>query len=51
MMSAHQENTTAAKMLCVTTTRDRTTVNIKLDILDLDGLAIVKLICEDCFVD
>ena len=36
LTSAQKENTTAVLMLCATIPRDRTTVHVNLDILEMD---------------
>ena len=38
-----KDNTTAVLMLCATIPRDRTTVHVNLDILEMDGLAKVQV--------
>ena len=40
-----KDNTTAAMMLCVTIPKDRTTVHVNLDILEMDGFAKVH-VCQ-----
>ena len=42
MMSVLKESITAVLMLCVTIPRDRTTVHVNLDILEMDGHAQVN---------
>lgn len=42
LMSVLQENTTAVLMQSAITPRDRTTVRVNLDILEMDGLANVN---------
>ena len=39
LTSALRESTTAVLMVCATIPRDRTTVHVNLDILEMDGLA------------
>lgn len=43
LMSVLQENTTAVLMQSAITPRDRTTVRVNLDILEMDGLVKVNV--------
>ena len=48
LMSAHEKNTTAVAMQCVTIPRDRTTAHANLGILEMAGHAQVEF-CTECF--
>ena len=48
LMNAHKKNTTAVLMLCATIPRDRSTVHVNLDILEMEGPAAVD--CDYFFI-